>query len=63
MPAIGAVSFIYYLVLMLVLLNRIEDCGLTLRVYAMPAVYSTVIFVYLMIAMIRKSFGLFSFGL
>ena len=59
----GAVSFIYYLVLMLVLLNRIEDCGLTLRVYAMSAVYSTVISVYLMIAMIRKSFGLFSFGL
>ena len=63
MPAIGAVSFIYYLVLMLVLLNRIEDCGVTLRVYAMHAVYSTVISVYLMIAMIRKSFGLFSFGL
>ena len=61
--AMGAFNFIHYLVLILVLLNGIEDFGLTLSVYAIPAVYSTAIFVYLIIATIRKSFGLFPFGL
>ncbi len=59
--AMGAVSFSYYLILALVLVNGIPDSGLVLGAYFVLAAGSISVFVYLISAKIRKLFGPFPF--